>query len=118
MYVRGSWGRRFDQTSRGNLGGVPRLRRVDCSGPGIARRGRGRGFEYLDEAGRTITDAAVIERLRELAVPPAWKEVWICPHPTGHIQATGIDAAGRKQYLYHDLWRARRDQQKFDSMLD
>jgi DNA topoisomerase I len=96
---------------------VARLRRVDCSGPGITRRRRGRGFEYLDEEGRRIVDAAVMDRIRELAIPPAWEEVWICPHPTGHLQATGQDAAGRKQYLYHRRWRQRRDRQKFDEML-
>ena len=97
---------------------MARLRRVNCSGPGIRRRGRGRGFEYLDDQGRRITDADVLERIRELAIPPAWREVWICPYPMGHIQATGIDAAGRKQYRYHDRWRERRDRAKFDSMLD
>jgi DNA topoisomerase IB len=60
----------------------------------------------------------VLERIRELAIPPAWREVWICPYPMGHIQATGIDAAGRKQYRYHDRWRERRDRAKFDSMRD
>jgi DNA topoisomerase IB len=97
---------------------VPRLRRADCSGPGITRRRRGRGFEYLDEDGRRINDDEVIERIAELAIPPAWKDAWISRDPLGHLQATGVDAAGRKQYRYHDLWRARRDQQKFDSMLD
>jgi DNA topoisomerase I len=97
---------------------VPRLRRVDCSGPGIARRRNGRGFIYLDEDGRRITEPSVLERIRELAIPPAWKEVWVCPYPTGHIQATGTDAAGRKQYRYHDHWRERRDREKFESMED
>jgi DNA topoisomerase-1 len=60
----------------------------------------------------------VLARISELAIPPAWTDVWICPHPGGHIQATGIDAAGRKQYLYHERWRRRRDQEKFDQMLD
>jgi DNA topoisomerase I len=97
---------------------VARLRRVDCSGPGITRRRRGRGFEYLDEEGRRIDEPAVLERIRELAIPPAWEDVWICPYPMGHLQATGQDAAGRKQYLYHPRWRERRDRQKFDEMLD
>jgi DNA topoisomerase I len=82
------------------------------------RRRRGRGFEYLDEDGRRISDERVLGRIRELAIPPAWEEVWICPYPNGHLQATGIDAAGRKQYRYHDDWRERRDRQKFDEMLD
>jgi DNA topoisomerase-1 len=97
---------------------VARLKRVDCSKPGITRRRRGRGFEYLDAAGNRITSDEVLARIRELAIPPAWAEVWICEHPNGHLQATGIDAAGRKQYLYHPSWRARRDQQKFEEMLD
>src|SRR5919201_6258834 len=95
---------------------MARLKRVDCSGPGITRRRRGRGFEYLDEDGGTITEPSVLERIRELSIPPAWEDVWICPYPLGHIQATGVDAAGRKQYRYHDLWRERRDRQKFESM--
>ena len=96
---------------------MPRLRRSDCSNPGILRRGRGRGFEYLDENGERIDDEEVLERIRELVIPPAWKDVWICPYPFGHIQAVGTDAAGRRQYLYHAQWRARRDQEKFDEML-
>jgi DNA topoisomerase IB len=95
---------------------MARLRRADCSAPGIRRRRRGKGFEYLDEDGRTITEPSVLERIRELSIPPAWEEVWICPWPLGHIQATGMDAAGRKQYRYHDHWRERRDRQKFESM--
>ena len=97
---------------------MARLRRSDCTGPGIRRRGRGRGFEYLDEDGRRITDTETVTRLAELRVPPAWKDVWICSDPMGHLQATGEDAAGRKQYLYHQRWRERRDQQKFDEMLE
>lgn len=95
-----------------------RLRRVDCSGPGIRRRRRGRGFEYLDEKGRRVTSPQVLDRIRELAIPPAWESVWISPDSLGHLQATGIDSAKRKQYLYHQRWRERRDQKKFDEMLD
>jgi DNA topoisomerase I len=95
---------------------VARLKRVDCSGPGIRRRRRGKGFEYLDDDGRRVTEQSVIARIRELAIPPAWEDVWICPYPLGHIQATGTDAAGRKQYRYHDIWRERRDREKFESM--
>ncbi|MBV9422713.1 MAG: DNA topoisomerase IB [Solirubrobacterales bacterium] len=95
----------------------PRLRRADCSGPGLRRVRRGRGFSYADQDDRPITDPQVLERLRALAIPPAWRNVWICPDPMGHLQATGIDAAGRKQYLYHQRWRERRDQQKFDRLL-
>jgi DNA topoisomerase I len=95
---------------------MARLRRVDCSSPGIRRIGRGRGFSYSEADGKTITDREVLERIAELAIPPAWKNVWICPHPRGHIQATGYDAAGRKQYLYHGAWRLDRDREKFDAM--
>ena len=84
----------------------------------MRRRRRGRGFQYLDPQGRPIRDEEVLARIRSLAIPPAWRDVWICPLPNGHLQATGIDAAGRKQYLYHEQWRSRRDQEKFDSMLD
>jgi DNA topoisomerase I len=96
---------------------VPRLRRSDCSAPGIRRRRRGRGFEYLDPGGERIDDPEVLERIHAMAIPPAWKDVWICLDPQGHLQATGVDAAGRKQYRYHDRWRERRDRQKFGSML-
>ena len=95
---------------------MARLRRSDCSGPGITRRRRGKGFEYRDEDGRRITEDEVMSRIRELGIPPAWEDVWICPYPMGHLQATGTDAAGRKQYLYHPQWRVRRDAEKFDDM--
>src|SRR3954451_8390599 len=97
---------------------MSRLRRVDCGAPGITRRRRGRGFEYLDESGERIEDPEVLERIRSLAIPPAWEEVWICADPMGHIQATGMDSRRRKQYRYHDRWRERRDRQKFDAMVD
>src|SRR4051812_4992981 len=97
---------------------MPRLRRADCSAAGIRRRRRGKGFEYLDQDGSRLTDEETLARIRELAIPPAWRDVWICPYPMGHIQATGLDARGRKQYRYHDRWRQRRDQQKFDEMID
>ena len=107
-------------SNEGHIGQVTRmrLRRVDCSGPGFQRRRRGRGFEYLDEDGRRLRDADAVERFRALAIPPAWTDVWICPAVNGHIQAVGTDAAGRRQYLYHPRWRERRDQEKFDRMLD
>jgi DNA topoisomerase I len=95
---------------------MTRLLRSDCSGPGIGRRGRGKGFEYLDEAGRRVTDPEVLARIRALGIPPAWRDVWICSNPRGHLQATGTDAAGRKQYLYHEAWRTRRDAEKFVDM--
>src|SRR5215218_1962466 len=94
-----------------------RLRRADCSGPGIRRRRRGRGFSYVDHRGNRVDEPEVLQRIAELAIPPAWEDVWICPYPNGHLQATGTDAAGRKQYRYHDAWRARRDSEKFDDMV-
>ncbi len=97
---------------------MARLRRVDPSLKGIGRRGRGRGFEYLRADGSRVADAETLERIRGLAIPPAWKDVWICPEATGHIQATGVDDAGRRQYLYHERWRERRDQQKHDLALE
>ncbi|MEA2195289.1 MAG: topoisomerase [Solirubrobacteraceae bacterium] len=93
-----------------------RLRRSNLSAPGYARRRCGRGFMYLDEDGARITDAELVARITGLVIPPAWQRVWISPDPFGHIQATGIDARGRKQYLYHLRWRARRDQAKFEDM--
>ena len=93
-----------------------RLRRSDCSGPGLRRQKRGRSFLYLDERGTRIKDRAALERIRGLTIPPAWQDVWICRDELGHLQATGIDAAGRKQYLYHPLWREHRDRQKFRRM--
>jgi DNA topoisomerase I len=93
-----------------------RLRRSDCSEPGITRRRRGKGFEYLEDR-RRVEDAEALERIAELRIPPAWEDVWVCPYPLGHIQATGIDAAGRKQYLYHARWRRLQDAKKFDAMV-
>jgi DNA topoisomerase IB len=94
-----------------------RLRRADPSRPGYTRRRRGQGFGYLDADGRVITDADVVARIRALVIPPAWTDVWICPDPCGHIQATGVDQAGRRQYRYHDVWRAKRDAEKFEHIL-
>ena len=91
-----------------------RLRRADCAGPGIRRVRRGRGFSYTDGSGEAIADEETLERIRQLAIPPAWKEVWICPDPFGHIQATGYDEAGRKQYLYHERWQQRQAERKFE----
>jgi DNA topoisomerase-1 len=81
--------------------------------PGITRRGRGRAFEYRDADGKPVTDEKTLERIRKLAIPPAWTEVWICPRANGHIQATGRDVKGRKQYRYHDDWSTARAGDKF-----
>jgi DNA topoisomerase I len=94
-----------------------RLRRSDCSRKGLTRIKRGRGFSYADAEGKPVKDPEEILRVKMLAIPPAWQEVWICPDPLGHLQATGIDAAGRKQYLYHPRWRELRDREKFDRMV-
>ncbi|MCC9144194.1 MULTISPECIES: DNA topoisomerase IB [unclassified Arthrobacter] len=95
-----------------------RLRRSNCEHPGYSRRRWGKGFSYRDVRGGIITDRAVLARIRSLAIPPAWTEVWISPYPNGHIQATGTDGAGRKQYIYHPHWREMKDREKFDRALE
>ncbi|MCE4553097.1 DNA topoisomerase IB [Roseateles cellulosilyticus] len=93
------------------------LRWVDDQRPGLRRRPRATGgFDYLDAEGRRLTDAATLERIRKLVIPPAWTDVWISPHADSHLQATGRDARGRKQYRYHADWQAGRGQTKFDSL--
>jgi DNA topoisomerase-1 len=96
--------------------GAGRLCRSDCSDAGIHRRRRGRGFSFEDAGGERISDEETLERIRDLAIPPAWEDVWVCADPLGHIQATGIDAAGRKQYRYHDRWELRRASRKYEAM--
>ncbi|WP_437992717.1 DNA topoisomerase IB [Sorangium sp. So ce145] len=93
------------------------LRYVNDGEPGISRRGAGKGFRYIDVGGRPVKDEATLARIRRLAIPPAWTEVWICRSERGHIQATGRDARGRKQYRYHPRWREVRDETKYDRML-
>ncbi|HKN86563.1 MAG TPA: hypothetical protein VJV04_06880 [Nitrospiraceae bacterium] len=93
------------------------LRYVTDAGPGIRRKKVGTGMVYLDPNGKTIRDAEVLGRIKSLAIPPAWREVWICPIAHGHVQATGLDAKGRKQYRYHPRWREVRDETKYDRML-
>ncbi|GIE36469.1 DNA topoisomerase [Actinoplanes italicus] len=95
-----------------------RLRRSDIGKPGLARRRAGKGWTYLDAAGEPVRDEETVERIKALVIPPAWKDVWISPDPRGHIQAVGVDAAGRKQYLYHPVWREQRDRAKFDKTLE
>lgn len=97
---------------------VPGIVYVEDTAPGFRRRRRGRGFAYLDPDGRPVHDRAVIERLRALVVPPAWTDVWFCTDERGHIQATGRDAKGRKQYRYHDDWQRARNEAKFGSLVD
>ena len=89
---------------------------VNDAEPGYRRRGAGRGFFYLDPRDARVRDEEILARIRGLAIPPAWTEVWICPDPAGHIQATGRDERGRKQYRYHPAWTAQRDQAKFSSL--
>ena len=94
-----------------------RLRRSVVGGPGLRRVRRGRGFSYHHADGTSVTDAATLQRINDLVIPPAWKKVWICPYPNGHIQAVGTDAAGRRQYLYHQKWQEDRAEEKFDRVL-
>jgi len=95
-----------------------RLRKVSVDSPGLGRRRAGKGFVYLDPDGRRVDDPELLARCRALVIPPAWQEVWICPDPAGHIQAVGTDDAGRRQYLYHELWRQRRDRAKHRHVLE
>jgi DNA topoisomerase-1 len=95
-----------------------KLRYVGDDEPGYTRRRHGRGFTYRDWNGHAVRDAALKRRFAALVIPPAWTEVWICRYANGHIQATGRDQAGRKQYLYHPRWREARDREKFDRMIE
>jgi DNA topoisomerase I len=94
------------------------LRYATDDGAGFTRRRRGRGFSYHDEAGATIRDPDVLARIRAIVIPPAWTDVWICPWPNGHLQATGRDARGRKQHRYHPEFRAVRDEAKFGRLVE
>lgn len=96
---------------------MARLRTVSPNSRGWTRRRVGRGFVYLDADGGRLPEEDV-ERCKSLVIPPAWEDVWICPHPNGHIQAVGVDAAGRRQYLYHPDWRVKRDKLKFDRVME
>ena len=97
---------------------IPGLRYVADRSPGIARVRRGRGFLYRDARGAPVRDAETLDRIRQLAIPPAWTEVWICTDPCGHLQATGRDAKGRKQYRYHARWSETRNATKFERMAE
>jgi DNA topoisomerase I len=90
------------------------LRYTNDDDPGITRRRHGQGFAYRDSDGRRVRDSQTLARIRALAIPPAWRDVWICPDGRGHVQATGRDARRRKQYRYHALWRAVRDSAKYE----
>ncbi|MDQ3592894.1 MAG: DNA topoisomerase IB [Actinomycetota bacterium] len=93
-----------------------RLKRAAPSGPGWERRRHGKGFVYVDATGSRLATTDIV-RCKDLVIPPAWEDVWICQYANGHIQAIGVDAAGRKQYLYHPEWRRQRDEAKFDHVL-
>lgn len=95
---------------------MPRLCYVSSDEIGYRRKGRGKGFEYFDEQGKKLSDKTELKRIADLRIPPAWRNVWICQNPEGHLQATGIDARGRKQYLYHEEWSKRSQIRKFDRM--
>ena len=97
---------------------MTRLRRSDPTRPGYSRRRAGTGFSYRDPAGQKVTEKQLRQRFTELAIPPAWTDVWISPHPNGHIQAIGLDAAGRRQYIYHPAWREQKDRLKFERALE
>ncbi len=94
------------------------LRYVADNSPGYSRKENGEHFKYLDSHGKPIRDEERLLRIKRLAIPPAWTDVWICPSPTGHIQATGRDARRRKQYRYHERWRELRDENKFGRLAD
>jgi DNA topoisomerase I len=95
-----------------------RLRRSAVNGPGISRVRHGKGFAYRGPDGELIPDEGIGQRINDLVIPPAWKKVWISPHPNGHIQAVGTDVAGRRQYLYHQQWQDERAEEKFDRVLE
>lgn len=96
---------------------MPRLRRADPGSPGLTRRRHGKGWQIIDAAGARVTDAETLARVKSLVIPPAWQDVWISPDARGHVQATGSDARGRRQYLYHPDWHLQRARAKFDDML-
>ena len=95
-----------------------RLRYAGDNRPGIQRLRSGRGFHYRRADGRPVRDATTVARIKRLAIPPAWTDVWIAPDPAGHLQATGRDARGRKQYRYHTDWTARQNVAKYDRLID
>ncbi|CAN5127402.1 DNA topoisomerase IB [soil metagenome] len=122
-FVREEWGTSHEMAAEEVLDPVESaktagLRYVSDEQPGIRRRRAGRGFTYAGRDGTTIRDAEELRRIRSLAIPPAWTDVWICPSPRGHIQATGRDVRRRKQYRYHPRWRKVRDEAKYGRMVE
>jgi len=109
--------RPFLQTDPAESARSAGLRYVSNQSAGITRKVTRQGFNYLDKHGKTITDGVTLARIKSLAIPPAWQEVWICPSANGHLQATGYDARGRKQYRYHPEWRKVRDEVKYERMI-
>ena len=99
-------------------GGDAPLRWADLEAPGYGRRRRGRGFSWHHPDGRRLASERAVERCRALAIPPAWRGVWVCRDEHGHIQCTGTDARGRKQYRYHALWQEIRNREKFDGLVE
>ena len=97
---------------------LAKLRYFTDQMPGLTRKRAGKGFAYYTAENRLIRDREILRRIKALAIPPAWAEVWICPHANGHLQATGRDSKGRKQYRYHTRWRSVRDETKYDRMLE
>src|SRR5207237_3023317 len=93
------------------------LRHVSDQMPGLKRERIGKSFRYRDAAGKIVRDAETLRRIKSLVIPPAWTEVWICPHPNGHLQATGRDDRHRKQFRYHPRWREIRDETKYARMI-
>lgn len=96
---------------------MPRLRRSDSNKPGYTRRRHGKGFSYRNQQGEPLAPDE-LQRIKDLVIPPAWRDVWISPYPNGHIQAVGTDDAGRRQYIYHEAWREKKDREKFERALD
>jgi len=96
---------------------MPRLRRSNLQAPGLGRVRHGRGYSIRDARGKKVDDQEIRDRVDTLAIPPAWTDVWIAPYANSHIQATGVDEAGRRQYIYHSYWREKKDKAKFDRAL-
>jgi DNA topoisomerase-1 len=115
MVLRASRGEEMEPVASAKAAG---LIYVSDEKPGIRRIGSGKSFRYVDPAGKVVRDPVILGRIKRLAIPPAWTEVWICPTERGHLQATGKDARGRKQYRYHPRWREVRDETKYNRMVE